>query len=180
MDFNIRINEREGVVNWEKLTAEDINIIEDKVIKSIYKYSNSDAFLCTKIGCHDRIHFKQLDDFYSELGKSVMNGASCFKKEVKKMNKYKVIPGWNRKVKQLHANARSAYLSWLNKGRNRMGNEFENMKATRNLFKTALNDCKVNEFREKSISIQENLQIKIWHRFRKRFKTEIIRLRNQR
>ena len=167
-----RKNDRAVVINWERLTAEDIDMIENEVIRSLYPYSNSDAFLCTKLGCRDINHCKQLKDFYCDLSKSVMNGASYFVKEVKKKNKFKVIPGWNRKVKQLHANARNIYLTWINKGRNKVCIEFELMKETRRLFKAALNDCKINEIREISLSIQEKFANKdmtsFWKEVQKR------------
>ena len=93
-------------------------------------------------------------------------------KKLRKKNKFKIIPGWNRRVKQYHANARSAYLAWINTGKKKVGNEFALMQETRRLFKQALNDCKVNELREKSISIQEKFANKdmtsFWKEVQKR------------
>ena len=82
--FHNGIDERSGFINWEKLTTEDINMIEEEVLRSLCQYSNIEAFSCTKIGCHDKNHWKQLKDFYSDLSKSIKNGASYFTKEIKK------------------------------------------------------------------------------------------------
>ena len=79
--LHVRKKDRAVVINWERLSPEDIDIIENEVIISLRPYSKSDAFLCMKLGCHDKNHIKQLKDFYHDLSKSVMNGASYFEKE---------------------------------------------------------------------------------------------------
>ena len=111
--------------------------------------------VCTEVGCRKKERLKQLRNFYVKLCDSILVGRFRFTKKVTKRNKYKVIPGWNRNVKHLYADARESYFRWLNKGRQRDCQEFERMKETCKLFKDSLNDCKLNEAREPSISIQE-------------------------
>ena len=76
-------------------------------------------------------------------------------KQVTEKCKYKVIPGWNRNVKQHYKIYRMNYLKWLENGKSRESREFNVMKDSRKIFKGALNDCKLNEAREISLSIQE-------------------------
>ena len=58
-------------------------------------------------------------------------------------------------MKHIHADARRKYLNWLYIGKPRNGLEFELMKESRTLFKNALNDCRLHEIRERSLSIKE-------------------------
>ena len=81
-------------------------------------------------------------------------------KQLTQMNKFKVIPGWNRNVKHLYSNYREKYLNWIANGKMRDGPLFEVMREARKLFKSALNDCKLNESRESSLSIQEKYENK--------------------
>ena len=81
-------------------------------------------------------------------------------KQLTQRNKFKVIPGWNRNVKHLYSNYREKYLNWIANGKMRDGPRFEVMGEARKLFKSALNDCKLNENRESSLSIQEKYENK--------------------
>ena len=53
-----------------------------------------------------------------------------------------IVPGWNDCIKDLHAEARNAYILWRNLGKPRGGPIFELMRHSRLSFKYALRRCK--------------------------------------
>ena len=59
--------------------------------------------------------------------------------------KFKVIPGWNDLVRDLHAKARGTFLLWKDCGRPTNGDMCESMRVARSEFKCALKSCKINE-----------------------------------
>ena len=97
---------------------------------------------------------------YSTLINSHSRGKKKFSKTVIKKNYFKVIPGWNRRVKYYHNHARSKYLVWLSMGKIRNGIEFDEMRDSRTAFKNALNACKVNKNVERPLSIKEKFENK--------------------
>ena len=97
---------------------------------------------------------------YSTLINSNSRGKKKNSKTVIKKNKFKVIPGWNRRVKYYHNHARSKYLVWLSMGKIRNGIENDEMGGSRTAFKNALNACNVNENVERSLSIKEKFENK--------------------
>ena len=93
--------------------------------------------------------------FFGELLNAVKVGSSEFETFILAKNKSKVISGWNRRVKRLHAEARNKYLSWLNEGKPLQAASHDSMLETRRNFKHALNYCKANEHQESCQSIVE-------------------------
>ena len=81
-------------------------------------------------------------------------------KDFKKKNNFKVIPGWNRTVKQLYAQSRRDYLTWQNKGKIRDSEEYNRMAESRRQFKKALSTCRQNVENERSNAVQEKFKNK--------------------
>ena len=142
-------------VNWDKLSLNEIKDIDSVIVSSLNIFSMDNAMNCCILGCRDKYHIQALDNFYHNLKSSVNSGSLRYAKEVRKKCKYKVIPGWNRNVKAKYQTARRHYLNWLKNGRSREGLEFSEMQYSRKMFKKALNDTKINESSERSISIRE-------------------------
>ena len=46
-------------------------------------------------------------------------------------HKQKIMHGWNKNVKSLHADARAAYLIWLNNGKSNTGLMYDRMTSSR-------------------------------------------------
>ena len=59
--------------------------------------------------------------------------------------KYKTIPGWNDHLKELHTIARKYFLQWRLNGKPLNGSLLDNMKNSRNSFRSALKHCRNNE-----------------------------------
>ena len=158
--INKEDNIQRKVVNWEKLNSTEFSEIENTAIESLIQFMHCESLICSRLGCRNELHWKQLEDIYHTLAHSLLIGKNNFARDVIKKDKFKVIPGWNRSIKHLHAYARFRYLEWLRIGKARDCTEFELMKESRTAFKTALNNCKANEKREKSLSIKEKFENK--------------------
>ena len=141
--------------NWEKLSMSDIREIDDLVVHELSTVGSCEAMTCLGVGCRNRDHLRQLSSFYIKLCHAIIRGRENFIKDLTIKSKYKVIPGWNRRVKHHYSHYRENYLRWLSGGRQRIGALYDLMKESRKIFKKALNDCKLNENRESNLSIQE-------------------------
>ena len=73
------------------------------------------------------------------------------------MNKLKIIPGWNRRVKKLYKKSRNCHKVWINEGKNRFGFNYEEMKESKNFFKKELKSCKKNKDLEAAISLLDDI-----------------------
>ena len=147
-------------IDWGKLQSSDVELIEEIVLDAIGESMNGGANRCHRTGCRDQGHIKEICMMYDKITSSIEAGSLQFRKEKRKRNKYKGIPGWNRNVKEFHKIAREHYLKWLDSGRCRDTVEFSHMTESRGVFKKALNDCKVNEFKEICISIEDKYKNK--------------------
>ena len=154
---NIRniFNEIDTVVEWQNLTDNDFEVIEAVAMQYMGNFLDLESVLCKKVGCNDKNHLLELTDIYRRLVTSVSFASQRHARAKRKKNKYRVIPGWNRRVKSVHKLARDNYLKWLENGRERNTNEFNLMKNSRREFKQALNECIMNEQAERDISIEE-------------------------
>ena len=91
---------------------------------------------------------------------SLESFTACFKTLKQKKNNFKIIAGWNRIVKQLYAQFRQDYLTWLNKGKLRDSEEYNRMTESRRRFKQALSTCRQNVENERANAVQEKFKNK--------------------
>ena len=75
---------------------------------------------------------------YEDIVESMSVSSSSSIKNKVKMNKFKIISGWNRKVKELYKKSRNCHKVWINEGRNRFGFNYEEMKEIKKKFKKSL------------------------------------------
>ena len=73
---------------------------------------------------------------------SIKVSVNDFKKSKIRKNKFKVIPGWNRRVKQFHNICRSNFKTWVSVGKPRQGQIYDEMVNSRKIFKDELKSCK--------------------------------------
>ena len=152
-------------VDWKNLRSEDLEVVESLALVEMGDFSLKESVLCNKIGCMDSSHLKELKCMYKELVSSVGIGSRRFMKSRRKINRFKVIPGWNRRVKSFYKTARENYLKWLEKGKARNTIEFFNMSNSKREFKKALNQCKINEKEEIDLSISNKYKLKDYSSF---------------
>ena len=102
---------------------------------------------------------------YNSFVKSVYNSSTHLSKKYVSKNKFKVIPGWNRRVKDIYIESRWHYKSWLNVGKPRYGPVFDQMKNSKSVFKASLRQCKNDRSKEILQSIEEKLKFKNYKEF---------------
>ena len=73
---------------------------------------------------------------------------------------YSPVPGWNRRVKSLYKLYRIDFINWVKNGRSRDTLIFFEMQSSRQIFKTALSECKKDSAKEIAISIAEKFRNK--------------------
>ena len=147
-------------IDWVNLTQSEINRIEETALSIMGNYVSKKCVRCSRLGCRNNKHLKEIDDSLALMITSVCIASEFVIKTTRKKNKLKVIPGWNRNVKDLHVKARYDFLKWMQTGKERQSEEHRNMCESRKKFKKALNDCKINELREISISVEEKFKNK--------------------
>lgn len=170
-EFNIEENS-EPFVNWNKLNNNDLMYISENVNRILMEICDLPIINCMKIGCRNPEHLKEIDNFYSAIVQSVNEATLKYKTKSIKLNKYKVIPGWNRRVKLLHNIARKKYLYWVENGKMRDTPDHDAMLTTRRDFKKALNECRKNEQREIGDSITQKFSVKNKAQFWKEVKRQ--------
>ena len=135
----------ENMINWNKVNEKE-KIKISSIIEDIIKKSHcleDELFYCTCINCKDPKHIEYIEKIFYFL-KTVLFSSTeeyCFAN----MNTFKVIPGWNKYVKDLYASARKNFLKWKSEGKPLNGFYRDIMRSTRTLFKNALNFCNDNE-----------------------------------
>ena len=86
-----------------------------------------------------------------------------------------IVPGWNEQVKELHVEARHAYLTWRDVGKPRQGDVFTTMKLSRSKLKYALRKCK----RDKETVIADNIAEKLCQKDSRDFWKNIKQMTNK-
>ena len=148
-------------IKWDALSVDQLQKISSDAssIQGVFRdfnvYKN-----CLGLGCNSSKCLENINKMYDTIVESVSYASSQFQTSELKKNKFKVIPGWNRMVKDLHDIAREQFIAWLEAGRPREGPLFMLMKETRSRFKAALNECKNNEMHERSVSFQNSFNNK--------------------
>ena len=164
-------------VDWNNLSLNDIATIEKEALEILNGHSSYEAINCFKLGCRNKKHLQKIDCLSDLIVLSVKTAAELVVKVKKRKNKFKIIPGWNRNVKNLHSIARNEFLNWVRSGKTQNSQEYCRMNESRKEFKLALNNCKINELTERSISIEENYRNKNMTLFWKEVKAASNRLK---
>ena len=99
-----------------------------------------------------------IDKFYHEIVQSSLVASLGLLQTSRKKCKFKIVPGWNNKVKDAHAAARRAYMKWLSNNRPRCGPSYIDIKETRKSFKYYLKHLKKNEEQLRADSITNSLK----------------------
>ena len=144
-------------IDWDKATQEEINAYAS-TLESLCLEISPASFLCFKDLCHDENHINNLNELYSDILDciSVASMHLPYKKHLDANNR---VVGWNSYCKEKYKLSREKFLIWHNKGKPRLGQDFENMKQARSAFKNALNYCKNNEMRIKKENIMSKFAL---------------------
>ena len=118
-----------------------------------------DILSCKDPNCKEPEHIEHIDSLY----KDIVNGLQKAGVEAlgeKSRGKYKVIPGWNEHIKDVHAAAGEAFIMWISNGKPRSGHYADLMRGSRAQFKHALRSCRNEEDRLRADALARNLMNK--------------------
>jgi exonuclease III len=161
---------RSDHIRWDKLKQSELSMYENATDLALKKVKLPHSLLlCDDIHCTDVQHTQQIDLMYKSITES-LHEAGLFL--VEQCDKYRdnEIPGWNDYCKQVHAEAREAFLIWIDNGRPRAGPLFKLMSTTRSKFKLALRQCKYDKTKIKADKLAERLINKNTNEFWKEIK----------
>ena len=148
------------LVYWNKISErskEDIKLFIDKATDK-HKLLLKSVFSCREINCKNKVHLRDLEDLYSAMQNILID--STYEFSVEKEQSFKIVPGWNKYVKNLYRLAHDCFLRWKDHGRPVQGTFLEDMKRTRKQFKDALNFCNRNEDKIRNEIMLEKLHSK--------------------
>ena len=146
-----------GRLNWDKLCREDI----ERYANSTERLLNSielprEALTCLNINCTDIHHATELCVMYDDIVKALDSSSKPLCKNKSRGSNMK--PGWNEYVAEHHAVAREAFLLWIEAGRPRQGELFQQKKLTNARFKYAIRFIKKNENNLRAKSLASKLE----------------------
>ena len=123
----------------------DENDLKRNIEKDIVERDmvNSPLFSCFDLNCKNHFHIGHVESLFVDLKKTLLDSTSEFR--FVKKNNFRIIPGWNDEVKEVHAISREKFLLWKNQGKPLQGIFLDDMKSSRTVFKSALQRCKDNE-----------------------------------
>ncbi len=158
-------------VRWNKLSSDELTYYAtqtDANLDAVKLCHN--LILCDNPDCKDVSHIASLERMYESIISALSTAATSLKAQVNDKKHVKYVPGWNDMCRELHANARSAFLVWVRNGRPRAGLVMQNMQRTRAAFKQALRRCKNAESRVKADALARKLLSKDTKEFWKEIK----------
>ena len=116
------------------------------------------ALNCSDPMCQSDEHKRQLDRYYTDICTALRSSSEKHIGVSKgKCAQDFIVPGFNDFVKELHTEARHAYIIWRSNGKPRFGPTCELMRRTRLNFKYALRQCQRSEDRIRADAMAESL-----------------------
>lgn len=152
-------------INWKHIRPVEIKKMNEQINCAMKNFYEMSELCCLNLGCRKADHIMKINQLYKFIVSTITRSSEQFKKRSIRKDKFKVIPGWNRNVKSLHTRARLDYLEWIGVGRPMDTSVHHFMLNSRKEFKTALNNCKLNEHKEICKSIIEKFQSKNFREF---------------
>ncbi|XP_063545821.1 uncharacterized protein LOC134753808 [Cydia strobilella] len=99
---------------------------------------------CCDHTCTDPSHKKVIVEYYSKIISALTESATVSGRS-NVVKKKKPIAGWNRYVSDAHRTARFKFQVWLWYSKPRVGRVFEEMRASKRIFRSRLKWCQKNE-----------------------------------
>ena len=167
--LNKTFSHNDEYVNWNRINESDkTNIREklDKILRAL-ELIDDEVLNCKVVGCKNESHRRRLEEIFRVIKVSLLQATDEYK--FSKDNRYKVIPGWNDHVRELHKIARKYFLKWKEHGKPLIGQLVEDMKCSRKSFKNAFDTCKGNEEKIRN----EKLALKLRNKKYKEFWKEV-------
>lgn len=171
-DLNYTKNPKKGIeskkfINWTKF-SEEMRVAYATRLEDFFENYWNEALFCNNKVCSSGVHKDKLNEAYAFLVESILKSSEEFQFDNGKKNN--ITPGWNDHCRHKYNDAKMAFLVWKQKGKIRVGFEFDNMKKTRLEFRNALKFCRSNEesIRNEKLfsSLQEKNKTEFWRKVR--------------
>ena len=107
-------------VNWNSLSDQELKSISINSYNLQGNYYNLNTTSCNDKFCSSDTCRKEISYMYDSIVSSVYSSSIHLAKSYVSKNKFKVIPGWNRRVKDIYNESRIHYKTWLNLGKPRV------------------------------------------------------------
>ena len=155
----------EEFVNWNAISESDRKNIKQKLDEILGESNiiNDEVFQCRVVGCKNVNHQRKLDVIFRLMKEVLIESTASYR--FSRVRKYKIIPGWNDYVKNVHAIARKHFLIWKQNDKPLFGEFVDNMKESRAAFRSALEYCKKNEQDIRKRKILESFKNKRYDEF---------------
>ena len=168
-------SENKRAIHWDSLRPCDINNYTDYTELELNKIKVPQGIKCNDPNCRNHSHREEIDELYDSIVIALKKCSDALVSTGKRRAKDVIVPGWNEQVKELHVEARHAYLTWRDVGKPRQGDVFTTMKLSRSKFKYALRKCK----RDKETVIADNIAEKLCQKDSRDFWKNIKQMTNK-
>ena len=132
-------------IAWDNISCEErikYSCLTDKYLSRL-KLDHT-ALCCSNPMCKDVSHTNAIDLMYQEVV-SALKGASADFHVQSSKPKASQVQGWNEFCKELHSEARRAFLDWRASSSPKHGIVYSTMRSTRAAFKLALRKCRADK-----------------------------------
>ena len=132
---------------WDRASEADILRYREATIEKLRAIClDHNVLSCDDPMCDNVHHSLSIDAFYEDICLALRScSEGIISHATHDYRREHVVPGWNELVADAHAAARNAYVVWRNMGKPRHGAEFDDMRCTRRIFKTAMRRCRAQE-----------------------------------
>ena len=135
------------------------NILKESFYRELSKLFNVNyvpEFSFCGQGCNNATHWADIENYWSRFITFVNEaGFGVFGVAIEKT---RVVPGWNSRIKHLYRRSREAFLRWKRLGSPRSGLEAMSMREARADFKYAMRECRRDEEALRAEAMAEKLR----------------------
>ena len=118
-------------IKWNKLSKEDLYQYHELTEHPLNGVRlNHELLLCDDTNCQFQAHQHSVDAMYNSIIQALKISGKEFTQERECSKRYNIIPGWNEYCREVHSNARDAFITWAMNGRPRSGPLHRNMQIT--------------------------------------------------
>jgi exonuclease III len=128
-------------IHWDKVTEEQLHKFSqatENLLSNVH--CNSSLSQCINPNCQLHEHISGINKLYDDICEALHLASKDL--VVTSEHKTHQIPGWTEYCKDLHSEARGAFLFWRSRGSPKHGPFYHAMRITRAKFKLALRQCR--------------------------------------
>ena len=145
-------------INWEKLSPDDLIAYKQSCVKYLNEIPfNHELILCDNTSCKNKAHTIAIDKLYDDIVNCLHAASAQLSSSKRRSSAHTEIAGWNDVCRDLHSEAREAFLLWRHNSSPRQGPLHQLMRSTRAQFKLALRQCRKEKSLHEANSLANDL-----------------------